>query len=74
MTEAQIQNGLRDLLDEMIDLVGDPDEPASEQAAHVAFIKRISTFDEADVLTTDKGLVIETADGREFQLTIVRSR
>ena len=35
---------------------------------------RVNTFDEAGVLTYDKGLVIALPDGTEFQLTIVRSR
>jgi len=33
-------------------------------------VKRISTFEEEGVLTTDKGLVIHTADGSTFHLTI----
>jgi hypothetical protein len=35
---------------------------------------RVNTFEEAGVLTYNKGLVIALPDGREFQLTIVRSR
>ena len=35
---------------------------------------RVNTFEEAGVLTYDKGLVIALPDGTEFQLTIVRSR
>ncbi len=35
---------------------------------------KIYTFEQAGVLTTDKGLVLSLADGSEFQLTIVRSR
>ena len=34
----------------------------------------VSTFRDAGVLTHNEGLVIRTADGSEFQLTIVRSR
>ena len=35
---------------------------------------RITSFAEAGLLTTDKGLVLRFPDGTEFQLTIVRSR
>ena len=35
---------------------------------------RVRTYREAGVLTYDKGLVITTPDGSEFQLTIIRSR
>ena len=34
----------------------------------------VRTFEEAGVLTYNKGLVITTPDGSEFQLTIVQSR
>ena len=35
---------------------------------------RVRTYREAGVMTYDKGLVITTPDGQEFQLTIIRSR
>ena len=34
----------------------------------------VRSFRDAGLLTLDEGLVITTADGSEFQLTIVRSR
>jgi hypothetical protein len=37
-------------------------------------IKRIDTFEEAGILTQNKGLVVKTVSGEEFQITIVRSR
>jgi len=37
-------------------------------------IRRIETYEEAGVLTTDPGLVVTMDDGTEFQLTIVLSR
>jgi hypothetical protein len=37
-------------------------------------VKRVRTFAEVGVLTNNAGLVITTADGGEFQLTIIRSR
>lgn len=35
---------------------------------------RIKTFQQAGVMTYNKGLVITLLDGTEYQLTIVRSR
>ena len=37
-------------------------------------IRSILTFDEAGMLTNDKGLVVRASDGSEFQITIVQSR
>lgn len=37
-------------------------------------IARIETFADAGLLTNDRGLVIHSADGSEFQITIVKSR
>lgn len=37
-------------------------------------VDSVETFEEAGVMTSNKGLVIRTADGSEFQLTIVKSR
>ncbi len=37
-------------------------------------IRRVQTYEEAGIMTTDRGLVVRTEDGSEFQITIVRSR
>ena len=37
-------------------------------------IRRVETYEEAGVLTTDPGLVVGFWDGSEVQVTIVRSR
>ena len=37
-------------------------------------IRSVATFDDAGVLTMNKGLVVTMDDGAEFQLTIVQSR
>jgi hypothetical protein len=34
----------------------------------------VSTFDDAGVMTLNKGLVLYLDDGQEYQLTIVKSR
>lgn len=36
-------------------------------------VRTVSTFTEDGVLTPDRGLVVRLADGREFQVTIMRS-
>ncbi len=35
---------------------------------------RIQTFQEAGLLTRDKGLVIKLPDGNEFQITVIQSK
>ena len=35
---------------------------------------KVETFEEAGFLTRDKGLVIKTEDGDEYQMTIVKSK
>lgn len=60
MKEQEIQ----DILQEAIDLF------VEEEGAAVETI----TFEEAGIFTNDKGLVLTTEDGHEFQITIVRSK
>jgi hypothetical protein len=35
---------------------------------------RILTYEEAGIMTYNKGLVLQTPDGDKFQITIVKSR
>ncbi|HOD84367.1 MAG: hypothetical protein BWX88_03447 [Planctomycetes bacterium ADurb.Bin126] len=37
-------------------------------------VRRVTTFEEAGILTYNRGLIVRTEDGSEFQITIVRSR
>jgi hypothetical protein len=37
-------------------------------------IKRIETFKEAGILTSNEGLVVTFSDGEEYQISIVRSK
>lgn len=62
-TDETLQNGLRDLIEGNLS----DDEILWENM-------RVSTFEEAGVMTYDKGLVIRLPDGTEYQLTIVQSR
>ncbi len=58
-----LQNGLRDLI------LGDPDSLKTGWEN-----LRVNTFEEAGVMTCDKGLVISLPNGTEYQLSIIRSR
>jgi len=60
ITEGDVQDAIRELLE------CDEEEVFPE-------LERVNTYEEAGVLTTDAGLVLRTADGSEFQLTIVRA-
>lgn len=37
-------------------------------------VTRVSTFEEAGVLTNNRGLVVKLADGTKFQITVVEDR
>ena len=37
-------------------------------------IRRVETFEEAGLLTDNRGLVVRTTDGAEFEITIVQRR
>ena len=62
-TDQTLQDGLKELITEGCDSF----EICWENL-------RVNTFEEAGLLTWDKGLVISLPDGTEYQLTITRSR
>lgn len=62
-TEETLQTGLVAL----IRGEADPEEMCWENL-------RVQTYEEAGVMTYDKGLVVTLPDGSEFQVSIVRSR
>ena len=74
MNARQLQDQLHDLLEAALFARDDRDDPACELADHVEGIRRIATYEDVGMLTRDKGLVIETDDEAEYQLTIVQSR
>jgi len=74
MNARQLQDLLRDLLEELIFARDDEDDPLAELAEGSEGIRQIATYDDVGMLTTDKGLVIECDDGTEFQVSIVRSK
>jgi len=64
MTEQEMENYLA----EAIDLRNTDDDFDLERNI------RILTYEEAGIMTRNKGLVLRTPDGDEFQITIVKSR
>jgi hypothetical protein len=72
--EQQLQDALHMLFDELSYM--DEDDRAETGLGIWEDLEdaRVYTFEQAGVLTMNKGLVLSLADGSEFQLTIVRSR
>ena len=64
VTEDTLQDGLMELISE----AADDSFGIGWEAA------RVRTFEDAGVMTYNKGLVISLSDGSEFQITIVQSR
>jgi phage gp45-like len=48
------------------------DEVDAEEAREE--VRRVESFGDAGVMTAGAGLVVRCRDGREFQVTVVRSR
>ncbi|MBQ9290714.1 MAG: hypothetical protein IJ210_11440 [Clostridia bacterium] len=64
ITEDTMQDGLRELI-----------ETAEEDSFGIGWEEaEVRTFQQAGIMTYNKGLVISLPDGTEFQLTIVQSR
>jgi len=59
MNETDFETMLYELLQD--------DEAAPE-------VRRVQTFEEAGVLTANRGVVVRTEGGEEFQITVVQSR
>ena len=73
MNDTELQDALMAMLEEASYMDAEDIDQFS-MPGELAEIERVRTFDEAGVMTRDAGLVITTADGDEFQLTIVQSR
>lgn len=63
----EFDNLLADCIDELAN-VDDEDGDSDEDMPQ---LRAVRTFDEAGLLTTDKGLVLRFTDGSEYQLSIV---
>lgn len=48
-------------------------EALEAQDAETGSLQRIETFEDAEIMTSNEGLVVTFADGSEYQLTLVRS-
>ena len=73
MNENELQDALKTLLEE-IACMEEEDREDAGLGDDLADVKRVRTFDEEGVLTNNAGLVVTTADGSQFQITIVQSR
>ena len=73
MNEKDFQDALKALLREVALM----DEAAASAAGvpdALVNLRRVRTYEEEGILTQNAGLTVTTADGSEFQITIVRSR
>ncbi len=73
MDEHELQDALETLLRD-IALMNEDEAGDANVPDDLVNLRRVRTFDEDGVLTQNAGLTVTTADGSEFQLTIVRSR
>lgn len=72
MTPRQLQTYLLALLQEVLDardLLGLP-LPSHGPGQAARAIASVETFDQAELLTDDKGLIITTHNGRELRIVI----
>ena len=74
MNARELQDLLRDLIEELIFARDDADDPLADLAERTEGIRQIATYDDVGMMTTDKGFVVECDDGTEFQVSIVRSK
>ena len=74
MNARELQDLLRDLLEELIFARDDADDQLAELAERTQGVRQIATYEDVGMMTTDKGFVVECDDGTEFQVSIVRSR
>ncbi len=73
MNDHEFQEALKTLLDDLACMDAD-DLDQFDLPDDLGGIEHVRTFAEAGLLTRNAGLVVETADGGEYQVTIVRSR
>lgn len=72
MNDAELERALYDLL-AAVTMADFDDEPEITVPDELADLDIISTFEEAGLLTMNKGLVLQMKDRSEWQITIVRS-
>jgi D-ribose pyranose/furanose isomerase RbsD len=82
MNETEIQDALMNVIESLIDareeIEGDDDitlaDLARDMVDEMQEVIHATTFERAQLLTSNQGLVLRTGDGSEFQISIVRSR
>lgn len=78
MNEIDLQDSMRNFFESVIDARDEEDEgrfaALDAEAIEGMPVESVRTYAEAQVLTSDMGLVLRMLDGSEFQITIVRSR
>lgn len=85
MTEQDLQDAMMTLIESLLEARReylDPDENddgnladhARDMADAAENLEYVSTFQEAQILSSNKGLVLTMQDGTEFQITIIQSR
>ena len=73
MDEHEMQTALNDLFAALI-LAADCDEYPEDLPDELSEVEMVQTYDEAGILTNNKGLVLRMKDGTEWQVTLVQSR
>ena len=75
ITEDEVQGLLTEVFNHMAE-VGSADEmDLSNEATNITDgIESVATFEEAGLLTANKGVVVTFGDESEFQITIVKRR
>jgi hypothetical protein len=73
MTPQELQDALHTVLSDAT-VANFDDSPEIELPAELEQVDSVETYRDAGILTTDAGVVVRTKDGREFQISIVRSR
>lgn len=84
MTATELQDALAILIENLSDardeVAGEDDDATLADIARdmvseeCGELEDARTFESAQVLTTDAGLIVRTRGGEEFQITIVQSR
>ncbi|GJQ29724.1 MAG: hypothetical protein HBSAPP03_16080 [Phycisphaerae bacterium] len=83
MTTTEIQDALICMFENAIDaneeIEGDDDDQtladiARDIAENFEGIDRVTSFDDAALLTSNEGVIVRTTSGAEFQISIVQSR
>ncbi len=62
---------IEEMIKTLIEMGSEPDE---YDEIHAEGVERVTSFEEAGIMTSDKGMVIQMENGSEFQVTIVQSR